>query len=994
MAAEGPIERAATYDMPQLPSLSIAEDGTAALNDSNNITTQDDQGAITPEATIRSLQRDLQALQSKITRIESEAGLELDSDTDDDILEFDPATTEHSSGGPNREAINKILERWHSRRKAAKLIIRKANRLREAIINSHDMDNQKLNPEPKTSFKDKRRNSRLPEVAESATAALSEKTEKPTAKGSPADLKSAEKDALASSLMLEHMHPLMHFINDYIVPRQNYLDGDLCDNVTFHDMWLLFKPGDDVIASDSNQAYRVIRIDKRLHRAIPPWEGFQKRRTPSEDDRDRPPEPVEPWAGEGDNKPFKLWCVHIDSDGSSIGPVTTEIEIKSFEGEKSISRLPVQPIRLHKKQLSEPTTGVSDERIESPSIRQQLIERGKFFITMSGIEHAFYTGPTLGNRDMVEGQVVIDNAFAFKLDESIKAPELSLWAQDLGTSLTFDSPSSACKATCCANDTVMSDTLFDQRRNSEYLEVAFPRQENDVVSLAALARPIAVVKENHKDGEIKDPEYLIMSDRVYGFVLQTRKWAALDLRSIRQVEYGLDETKTAFDNLVLPDGHRKVILSLVAQHFRDGNRGEVDIIRGKGKGLILLLHGAPGVGKTSTAEGIAEAFRRPLLQITSGDLGLTADKVGESLQRNFDLASRWGCVLLLDEADVFLASRTSAESSGDLNRNALVAVFLRVLEYYSGILFLTTNRIGDFDEAFASRIHLSLQYPQLDQDSTQKILALNISLIKKRFKESGRLLDIEDDSICAKFTEFWDNNKSSRLNGRQIRNACQTALALAEFEAQGDSHRAVPNPEATVRLRPKHFDTILKAYLDFASYLHKTYGVTTDERAREQRVRAKEQSAENARAKASHSHAESVSSHTGGFNGAHLYNQPPAQHLAPGQFVFQSSIPGGSGYVMPTQNQPFFPGHQGYQSQMPTHQGFPNMQFAGSSASMPDLSAQNVQHQANLNAQRQVNFLNPQRMPNEIDDTHAGHSAHYQGQPANPGLPSHYPPPQ
>ena len=70
-----------------------------------------------------------------------------------------------------------------------------------------------------------------------------------------------------------------------------------------------------------------------------------------------------------------------------------------------------------------------------------------------------------------------------------------------------------------------------------------------------------------------------------------------------------DKSETAFDQLVLPAGHKKVVLSLVAQHFRNkelvrkggGGDEEVDIVRGKGKGLIILLHGAPGVGKTSTA---------------------------------------------------------------------------------------------------------------------------------------------------------------------------------------------------------------------------------------------------------------------------------------------------------------------------------------------------------------------------------------------------------
>lgn len=52
------------------------------------------------------------------------------------------------------------------------------------------------------------------------------------------------------------------------------------------------------------------------------------------------------------------------------------------------------------------------------------------------------------------------------------------------------------------------------------------------------------------------------------------------------------------------------------------------------------------------------------------------------------MANKWGCVLLLHEADVFMARRTQT----NLQRNALVSVFLRVLEYYAGILFLTTSK--------------------------------------------------------------------------------------------------------------------------------------------------------------------------------------------------------------------------------------------------------------------------------------------------------------
>ncbi|KAF2845603.1 hypothetical protein T440DRAFT_407597, partial [Plenodomus tracheiphilus IPT5] len=87
------------------------------------------------------------------------------------------------------------------------------------------------------------------------------------------------------------------------------------------------------------------------------------------------------------------------------------------------------------------------------------------------------------------------------------------------------------------------------------------------------------------------------------------------------------------------------------------------------------------------------------------------------------LAQSWGCVLLLDKVtDVFLAERDSKR----LKRNALVSVFLRLLEYYAGLLILTTNRARTFDEAFRSRIHISLYYPWLDQDTIAKIWKISL----------------------------------------------------------------------------------------------------------------------------------------------------------------------------------------------------------------------------------------------------------------------------
>ncbi|KAH8722459.1 P-loop containing nucleoside triphosphate hydrolase protein, partial [Phaeosphaeriaceae sp. PMI808] len=136
-----------------------------------------------------------------------------------------------------------------------------------------------------------------------------------------------------------------------------------------------------------------------------------------------------------------------------------------------------------------------------------------------------------------------------------------------------------------------------------------------------------------------------------------------------------------------------------------------------GNGLIILLHGGLGTGKTFTAESVAEMAEKPLFRVTCGNLGTKPEEVEKYLESVFHLSKIWGCVVLLDEADVFLEQRTL----NDLERNALVSVFLRVLEYYEGILILTSNRVGTFDEAFKSRIQLSPHYENLNKAQRQKI---------------------------------------------------------------------------------------------------------------------------------------------------------------------------------------------------------------------------------------------------------------------------------
>jgi AAA+ superfamily predicted ATPase len=148
---------------------------------------------------------------------------------------------------------------------------------------------------------------------------------------------------------------------------------------------------------------------------------------------------------------------------------------------------------------------------------------------------------------------------------------------------------------------------------------------------------------------------------------------------------------------------KSVIYQLVTAHSTDSADFD-DFVKGKGKGLIGLLFGPPGSGKTLTAEAVAETAKMPLYMVSSGALGHDPVDIQHRLSGILKLASHWKAVLLLDEADVFLAERTLT----NIERNAIVSIFLRELEYYQGILLLTTNQAQVIDEAFQSQF--SLEY--------------------------------------------------------------------------------------------------------------------------------------------------------------------------------------------------------------------------------------------------------------------------------------------
>jgi len=270
-------------------------------------------------------------------------------------------------------------------------------------------------------------------------------------------------------------------------------------------------------------------------------------------------------------------------------------------------------------------------------------------------------------------------------------------------------------------------------------------------------QPDGRVRLDWLDNQILTDDQLLMCSASFrGYSLKDKKWLKFWIDSVKDAVWN----DKAFESLVLPSDQKELVLAFAESQAKHGHAFD-DVVKGKGKGIIMLLSGPPGVGKTLTAECVAETMRVPLYMLSAGDLGTDPSVVEEKLSRILAMATRWQSVLLVDEADVFLEAR----STHDLERNKLVSIFLRILEYYEGFLFLTSNRVDNIDAAFESRIHLSLQYEELSHSSRYHVW--------KTFLGAPF-------SGATKFTEENLQTLSEiPMNGRQIRNVIKTAQLLA-----------------------------------------------------------------------------------------------------------------------------------------------------------------------------------------------------------------------
>ncbi|KAJ3576726.1 hypothetical protein NPX13_g3611 [Xylaria arbuscula] len=451
---------------------------------------------------------------------------------------------------------------------------------------------------------------------------------------------------------------------------------------------------------------------------------------------------------------------HLRYDGTYLGRVRVESESDKFDGEQEQDGILVGDLNTS----------------ELPRIVTDQLEYGKMYWNLLQKQCKHVKGKTQDTIPKEVDSLVMVDMQSYFLAEGTRPEQLD----------TTDSRNwtSDCKCEVC-------------RKKIE-------NEENRVEMVSLFEDYNKIVPD--EDDTLTDHQYLLCDFEIPAFVFKTRTWESFHVRDLSEPRF--DES--LIDNLVM-DPKRKQTLKALAKCFsRQNKNGEqlkggpwtADFVQGKGHGFIFLLHGRPGIGKTYTAECIAAFTKRPLMVLTPSDIGTNPASIEINLTRNFKTAKSWDAVLLIDEADVFMERRSTA----DIFRNSLVAGFLRALEFYDGILFLTTNRVGSFDDAFISRVHVQMYYPDFDDEQRQQIWQ---TFVNKLAKERGDYMRL---NVNAKEYIRGSDIRALKWNGREIRNAFQTAVSLAEYDSE-------KGEDGKITITDDHLRAVVELSRDFKEYL-------------------------------------------------------------------------------------------------------------------------------------------------------------------------------
>ena len=348
--------------------------------------------------------------------------------------------------------------------------------------------------------------------------------------------------------------------------------------IAWDHIWTLFPAGTDVLARPFLDVPQILAIQ------APPYRTGANSAIVKYDQHER-------WdynyrGGQSEHWRIKAWC--YDHDGRDWLRVCHEFEIKRYEGERSIDELPCYPLS------SDKTPDV---------LKDQCTKMGQRFAGLFGEKKP----PRYVYNDHVMIDKTATNRALFQSDSVPFWYRRRYWGEEDSIELVTN------KVT--HQEVVIDPEPWNERYGTVHIgrsepTMSFDSSETDMDDELFVAKP---------EGD----RTRYCPPRFMGCLPKERFIAQFKVSGLDEKQRVKKDDTLFRHALQLPLTTKSLLLAQV-QYQKDDPELSTDIIRGKGNNLVVLLHGPPGVGKTLTAETVAQATGRPLLNISMADVGLEA----------------------------------------------------------------------------------------------------------------------------------------------------------------------------------------------------------------------------------------------------------------------------------------------------------------------------------------------------------------------------------
>ncbi|KAJ8130157.1 hypothetical protein O1611_g3473 [Lasiodiplodia mahajangana] len=428
---------------------------------------------------------------------------------------------------------------------------------------------------------------------------------------------------------------------------------------------------------------------------------------------------------------WTLRCRHVEYDGSNFGYAQVTIVLEFFTGTRHVRELKAYPFSFHS---------------DADELREKLFKRGQKALRFQDMSLC-----TNVENVSVSRQVEYDSDDSDDSDEGQSRHKSH--KVHVGGRVVVDS----FQARRSGFHSIYM-TRLEVAKNPKAKDKANPMSTEMIPEFIYGRRPsIREQKETYEIMRSNRLWLMLMDARLPCYHLKEKLWAWLSIDSLEPTTWN----DCAFDQLVLSPGSKELISSFVETH-KSTIQLSADVVQGKGRGLVILLSGPTGTGKTLTVES-TDKTRRPLYHLQAGELGSNPLSIRKKLRHAFELCEEWDGILLLDEADALIRSRKQDSTCEDL-----CCVLLATLEYYSGIMFLTTNLSEDMDNAIGSRLDIHLEYPSLSFDT-------RLQLWENFLLHPQNASDMDERPNVSVTSEQFRDLASWEVNGRDIKHAVKNA---------------------------------------------------------------------------------------------------------------------------------------------------------------------------------------------------------------------------